>query len=96
MALICFICFVVSLIPSFDSPKWRPVRGIMFMVAGLSCIAFLISLLGFKTSAKIPLGTNWAYFVVGGYSYLQGATLYVLRVPERCKPGKFDFCGASH
>ena len=96
MAVLSLTCFVVSLIPSFDSPKWRPVRGLMFMAAGLSAIAFIISIACFKRAAVLPLGVNIAYYAVGGYAYLQGAILYVLRIPERCKPGSFDICGASH
>ena len=96
MAFLSLTCFIVSLVPSFDSPKWRPVRGLMFMAAGLSAIAFIISITCFKRTSVLPLGANIAYYGVGGYAYLQGAILYVLRVPERCKPGTFDICGASH
>jgi len=38
----------------------------------------------------------WALFAIGGAIYVAGATIYILRIPERCKPGKFDICGASH
>lgn len=96
MGFLSLVCFVASLIPKFDTPKWRPVRGLMFMVAGLSAVSFIVSLLWFKKASKVPLGVNLVFYAVGGYSYLQGAVLYVLRVPERCKPGKFDICGASH
>jgi len=70
MALLSLTCFVASLVPSFDTPKWRPVRGGMFMVAGLSAAGFLISLVAFKRPSKIPLGTNLALYGIGGYSYL--------------------------
>jgi adiponectin receptor len=29
-------CFVVTMLPSMNTPKWRPFRGIMFIVLGLS------------------------------------------------------------
>ena len=35
-------------------------------------------------------------FGVGGLIYIIGACIYIARVPERCKPGTFDLCGASH
>ena len=35
-------------------------------------------------------------FALGGLVYIIGASLYVARIPERFKPGKFDICGASH
>lgn len=90
----CLGCFVASLVPSFDSPKWRPVRGAMFMAAGISTVAIVISVVGFRTTYSMPM--NYTLYAVGGYVYLQGAILYVLRIPERCKPGAFDICGASH
>ena len=37
----------------------------------------------------------WVY-ALGGYIYIQGAIFYMIRCPERCSPGKFDVCGASH
>ncbi len=85
---------MASLIPSFDSPKWRPVRGMMFLVTGLSTILIFVTILSFMNASKIPVNVTW--FALGGYLYVQGAVLYILRVPERCKPGAFDLCGASH
>lgn len=31
----CFLAFVVSMIPKFDQPAFRPVRGFMFIGVGL-------------------------------------------------------------
>ena len=36
MGTMCLICFTVTLIPKFDQPKFRPMRGIMFMALGIS------------------------------------------------------------
>ena len=33
---------------------------------------------------------------VGGYTYIQGAIIYIIRCPERCWPNTFDICGLSH
>jgi channel protein (hemolysin III family) len=33
---------------------------------------------------------------LGGAIYIIGAGIYVARVPERCKPGKFNVFGHSH
>jgi channel protein (hemolysin III family) len=38
----------------------------------------------------------WILFAIGGAIYIAGALIYVFRIPERFKPGKFDLCGASH
>jgi adiponectin receptor len=66
----------------------------MFVTAGLSTI-FVFFAIDFsdKTTTMTP---QFFWFAFGGYVYIQGAVLYVLRVPERCKPGAFDLCGASH
>jgi hypothetical protein len=34
----CLICFTVTLVPKFDQPKYRPARGIMFIVLGISTV----------------------------------------------------------
>lgn len=36
MGSMCFICFAVTLMPKFDQPKFRPARGIMFIILGVS------------------------------------------------------------
>ena len=87
-------CFIASLIPSFDQPEYRTIRGIMFLALGCSPVLMIIHFFYDMDPSKLPLDLTW--FVVGGYLYIQGAVLYIVRVPERCKPGKFDFCGASH
>lgn len=94
MGTLCAACFITTLIPSFDQPTYRPVRAIMFMAAGLSTAAVFVAILCFKNEFKLETDPGW--YGVGGYVYIQGAVLYVLRVPERCKPGAFDLCGASH
>jgi len=35
----------------------------------------------------------WA---IGGAFYIVGATIYMLKIPERFKPGRFDIWGSSH
>ncbi len=39
-----FCCFATSLIPKFDSAKFRPLRGGMFILAGASIIAVFIAI----------------------------------------------------
>jgi adiponectin receptor len=91
MGSLCALCFVTTLIEKFDQPKYRPFRGIMFVCLGLSTCAI------FKPDkSEDHLQTPVLWYAIGGYIYIQGAVLYVMRVPERCKPGSFDLCGASH
>lgn len=93
-ALLCILCFVTTLIKKFDSPKFRPIRASMFLLAGLAIIVTLIAICAFPNDDKVE--TKWWQYAIGGVSYIAGVSLYVARVPERCKPGKFDLCGASH
>jgi adiponectin receptor len=94
VAFLCLGCFTTSLLKKFDSPKWRPVRGGMFMFAGLSAIATFLAILVNPSPYKMQWNAAW--YALGGYIFIQGALLYVFRIPERCKPGAFDLCGASH
>lgn len=64
------------------------------MAAGLSSIAIFCAILIIPNPYK--MSTQWLWYGIGGYVFIQGAVLYVLRIPERCKPGAFDLCGASH
>jgi len=89
----CTICFVVTLMPKFDEPAFRPVRGIMFIVLGVSTgMIFVVH----RIYRSKVMKANFILFLVGGLIYILGATIYMLRVPERWRPGTFDLCGASH
>lgn len=65
----------------------------MFVTLGLSTASMFV-MFAFM-SEFVTEHSNVAY-AIGGYIYIQGAVIYMLRCPERCAPGKFDFCGASH
>ena len=93
-ALLCCLCFITTLIKKFDSPKFRPIRASMFLLAGLAIIVTLTAICAFPNDDKVD--TKWWQYAIGGVSYISGACMYVARVPERCKPGRFDLCGASH
>lgn len=85
---------MTTLIKKFDSPKFRPIRAGMFTCAGLAIIATFIAILAVPNENKVP--TLFWYYALGGVVYISGAIMYSARLPERCKPGKFDLCGASH
>ena len=44
MGLACMACFVVTIAPGFDKPKYRKWRGIMFIILGLSCALLFIAM----------------------------------------------------
>ena len=61
-------CFVTTLISKFDSPKFRHVRGLMFMAAGVSTIGIFIHLYCFKDDNKLYMDPTW--YSVGGYCFV--------------------------
>ena len=93
MGIACLACFIVTLLPKFDQPEYRKWRGIMFIILGLGCSILFI---GFAFYDYGIVHTNFWLWALGGYIYIQGAVIYVIRVPERCSPGTFDLCGQSH
>ena len=91
LSLIIFFCstsFVVTLLPNSDQPKYRRLRGILFIIVGLLAGAPAIH-------AAITNNPNILvksfYWIMGGIVYISGALLYVARIPERFLPGKFDY-----
>jgi adiponectin receptor len=36
------------------------------------------------------------YWYLGGIAYIVGALIYIVRFPEKCRPGKHDIWGSSH
>lgn len=89
MYAFCIASFVVLLVPRFDRPKYRPLRGTLFVINGLlSCIPmFHIKL---WTDPKYLHGFSTFPWALGGALYIGGACLYMLKIPERFKPGFFD------
>lgn len=67
MGIICFTCLVVSLMPRFDIPKLRPVRGALFVFEGVSIICVFIALIFRSEGQMYPNVTVW---VVGGYVFI--------------------------
>lgn len=81
--------------PSCQSGKYRPVRTLLFLCMGASGIV----------PAVHAVITNWhepfcfvtvAHEAVMAGFYAVGAMIYVVRIPERWKPGVFDLGGHSH
>ena len=93
LGVACFCCFIVTLIPQFDKPQYQKVRGIMYIILGISTASMFI-MFAFMHPYITP--HSGLIYALGGYIYIQGAVIYMIRCPERCAPGKFDFCGASH
>ncbi|KAF2823526.1 HlyIII-domain-containing protein [Ophiobolus disseminans] len=83
-------------LPRFRTPKWRWVRATLFCAIGWSGafpMTHAAQTFGIE-QANRQMG--WWYFIVEGLSYITGAIIYALRMPERFRPGLFDVWGCSH
>ncbi|KAI4222739.1 MAG: hypothetical protein LQ349_007579 [Xanthoria aureola] len=96
ISILALGCALVSILPQFRTPKWRPFRASMFVAMGLS--AAIPVLHGVKRYGMQPMndriGLPW--LVLQGCLYVLGAGIYAARVPERFAPGRFDVWGSSH
>jgi len=90
VSLTCF-----SLIGTFKTPQFRATRAGLFASLGLfgifpMCHQWIIN-------GDIPqVWQAMLYEIAMGAIYLVGAAVFVLRVPERFKPGAFDIFFHSH
>jgi adiponectin receptor len=90
------LCAVVTFVPMFRTPKWRPFRAGMFVALGGSGVIPVlhgISLSGFDPVYH-RMGLPWV--IIQGILYVVGAGIYATRIPERFYPGRFDLIGSSH
>ena len=89
-------CAIVTINPRFRTPAWRAWRAGMFVAMGLSAIFPVIhglQIYGLDVMED-RMGLKW--LVGQGVTYVLGATIYAMRIPERWAPGRFDVVGASH
>ncbi|EGC40947.1 hemolysin-III family protein [Histoplasma capsulatum var. duboisii H88] len=89
-------CTVISIMPRFRTPPWRPFRAGMFVSMGLSAVFPVlhgVSIFGVELMLK-QIGLFW--LVLQGALYIIGAAVYAAQVPERWYPGGFDILGSSH
>lgn len=89
-------CAVVTVNPRFRTPEWRAWRAAMFVAMGMSAVIPVIHGLRIYglDGMEERIGLRW--LAAQGLTYVAGATLYALRIPEKWYPGKFDILGASH
>lgn len=83
--------------PNYHAPEKRKLRGVMFLLLGVST-AFPIFHLAFF-GKYVPGFENRPYLIwwyLGGISYVMGGVFFVIRLPEKYFPNKFDYCCYSH
>ncbi|KAI0346144.1 HlyIII-domain-containing protein [Trametopsis cervina] len=86
----------IVLNPEFRKPTHRGARTKVFVSLGLCGVVPVTHLLvthGFAALAD-EMGLKW--LLASAFLYLNGATLYANRIPEKYWPGKFDYFFASH
>jgi len=90
--------FIYSFKPDFNTPAKRTLRGSLFLTLGLSTAFPILHLALFSwTVTGYPVGGfNLFYWYIGGICYVTGAVIYILRIPEKYRPGKHDIFGSSH
>ena len=95
LIVLCIGCLFVSYKKKFGMPGYRVLRFSVFVSFGLYGVIPAVHLMIIKGLEE----PNYSYLVgliVMALLYLLGAGLYVLRIPERFKPGAFDVWAHSH
>lgn len=95
ISLMAVITVGVLFSPACQSGKYRPFRALLFLSMGVSGLI----------PAVHAVMTNWheplcpitvAHEAIMAGFYAIGTMIYVVRIPERWKPGLFDLGGHSH
>jgi adiponectin receptor len=95
ISLIGVFTVIISMVPVFQTAKYRPMRAIAFAAMGMSGIVPGAHKIIFFHHEPVCVETLW-YEIGMGLCYLLGVVIYVTRIPERWKPGFFDIAGHSH
>ncbi|XP_057430474.1 heptahelical transmembrane protein 4-like isoform X2 [Lotus japonicus] len=84
-----------SLLPFFQKAEFRKYRASLFFLMGFSGVVPIIHKVILHKHQPEALQTT-GYEILMGVLYGLGALIYVTRIPERWRPGKFDIAGHSH
>ena len=87
------LALVISLRPKFGTPKYRPLRAVVFLTFGLSNI---IPGIHWLMIAEPEFYYPFSLVIAQGVLYVIGAVIYAMRVPEKYFPGKCDLFPQSH
>ena len=85
---VCLGTLLFTLLPQTDTPKFRKVKGVLYICVGLFAGGVCFHG-GFSKDPNVQMETLlWA---LGGGIYICGAIIYILRFPEKIAHGKFDY-----
>jgi len=96
VCLIGGVGVVVSLWEKFDQPKYRTFRAGVFLTMGLSAVipgVHYAVLYGWQIALQ---RASLGWMILMGCIYVTGTMMYMLQIPERFCPGKFDLWFQSH
>ncbi|KAJ4957539.1 hypothetical protein NE237_024650 [Protea cynaroides] len=89
------LAIITLLAPALSAPRFRSFRAALFLTMGFSGVIPAGHALVLHWDSPHIL-VSLAYELAMAVSYATGAAVYVSRIPERWKPGKFDIAGHSH
>ena len=87
--------FCALLTKKLSSSEYNGVRLIMFLFIGIIVTSPNIYLSSLQDEDNTSY-FRWRPYLIGGIGYIGGAIVYVLKVPEKFFPYKFDIIGSSH
>ena len=96
LSLLGIATFIIFTFERFTRPRYRWFRAVAFVGLGLSGLLPIIHSL-YLTGLYVAydkLSLGWLLALAA--SYIAGATIYALRIPEKWWPGKFDIFFHSH
>ncbi|KAG6523049.1 hypothetical protein ZIOFF_020208 [Zingiber officinale] len=95
IAVLGLLAVVTLLAPALSSPRFRPLRAVLFLTMGFSGVVPAVHALCLNWDHR-EVHIALALEVAMAVAYASGATVYVRRIPERWRPGEFDLVGHSH
>ena len=79
--------------PDFHGPKFRRLRGSLFLILGVSTSIPILHLAFFGKYVKgFEAKPYLIFWYIGGIVYVMGGLFFVTRIPEKYIPNKFDYC----
>jgi len=87
---------IVALWDKFATPAFRAIRACVFLALGCSGIIPIVHMMIIYGIQRGSQQGAVGWLIVMGLSYIIGAILYALRVPERFFPGKCNLVFQSH
>jgi adiponectin receptor len=97
----CFSTFAISMTDWIDHPAHTTFKGLMYGFLGISNLIpavfiFRMIMLASEENDHLPFGADFIVLLLMGATYLFGLVFYILKIPERWVPYKFDIWCNSH